>query len=73
MLTDADVICDVTPCNRTCLSIVPVFGRSSMDGVGVIRMLTSDIMSESVSSSLKILSNDGIISTCGMEYSASSS
>lgn len=72
-LTDADAICDVTPCSRTWRSIVPVFGRSSMDGVGVMRTLTSDITSESPSNSFKILSNDGIMSTCGMEYSASSS
>lgn len=67
------MICDVTPCKMTCLSIVPVFSRSSIDGVGVILTLTSDIISDSVSNSLKILSSEGIISTCGMEYSASSS
>lgn len=51
--------------------MVPVFVRSSIDGVGVIR-LTLDRASESVSNSLRILSSDGIISTCGREYSASS-
>lgn len=51
--------------------MVPVFVRSSSDGVGVIRLI-SDTTSESVSNSLRMLSNDGIISTCGIEYSASS-
>lgn len=69
VITEADAICAVTPCKMICRSIVPLLGRSSIDGVGV--NLSSE-KSESASKSFRTLSSDGIISTCGMEYSLSS-
>lgn len=57
-----------------CLQIVPIFGVSSIDGVGVAVSSNpaSDIISESPSKSVNTLSSVGISFIAGIEYSTSS-